>query len=224
MVEFWALDEASGSRNGSIASQTLTDNNTVTSDTGVVYSTAADFTRANSEYLSRASEATLQMGNINFWIGVWLQMATLPGGTANYVIVSKENGNPSWEYRIDYNDSVDRFRFILFPSGGSEVRGNNLGAAAANTWYFLMAWHVSSAAKLYMSINAGSIDDGNVLSTPSTNSSSFRIGARSSTPTDFFDGVIGPVMIGKNYVPTTDDISFLYNSGAGRTLAAMAAY
>lgn len=224
LAAYWAMDEASGARADAVNSLSLTDNNTVTSDTGVVYGTAARFTKANSEYLSRSSAALLQGGNIDFWFGLWCKMNTLPGGTAGYAILSKEDFNPTWEFRLDYNDSVDRFRFIVFPSGASEVRGNTLGAASAGVWYFVMAWHVASTAKVWMSINNGTADSGNVLSTPVANSAEFKIGARSLTPVEYFDGWIGPVMYGKNYVPTTDDIAFMYNGGVGRTFAALQAY
>ena len=48
LIAFWQLEEASGVRYDSEGSNNLTDNNTVTSATGVV-GDAAQFTRSNSE-------------------------------------------------------------------------------------------------------------------------------------------------------------------------------
>src|SRR3990167_8622771 len=53
LSEHWNLDETSGSRIGSFANKSLTDNNTVTSNPGKI-SNAGQFTRVNSEYLSIA--------------------------------------------------------------------------------------------------------------------------------------------------------------------------
>ena len=53
----WRLDEVSGSGLDSFGANTLTDNFTVTSSTGLVFPLARQFTAANSEYLSIADNA-----------------------------------------------------------------------------------------------------------------------------------------------------------------------
>src|SRR5690242_13052659 len=74
LVAFWDLGEASGQRNDSHTNLLhLTDNNTVTSAAGLV-GTAAQFTAANTEYLSRVSESLLQTAggpNNSFTVAGW---------------------------------------------------------------------------------------------------------------------------------------------------------
>ena len=63
LIAYWKLDEASGTRNDSKGANHLTDNNTVTQAVGKV-GNAAQFTLANSEYLSIADNADLSAGDI----------------------------------------------------------------------------------------------------------------------------------------------------------------
>src|SRR5262252_1520277 len=75
LISYWKLDEVSGSRVDTKGTNTLTDNNTVTSTTGII-NNAASFAAASSEYLSLASNATVQTGDIDFTITAWVKMTT----------------------------------------------------------------------------------------------------------------------------------------------------
>ena len=75
LIAYWTLDEASGTRVDAHGNNDLSDNNTVTSTTGKVGDAAA-FATANSEYLSRADNADLSVGNIDFTFDLWLNLST----------------------------------------------------------------------------------------------------------------------------------------------------
>ena len=76
LVAYWRLDETSGSRLDSSGNgHTLTDNNTVTSGAGKV-GTAAVFTRASSERLSRADQPAFEVGAASWGVGIPLNAVT----------------------------------------------------------------------------------------------------------------------------------------------------
>lgn len=85
VAAYWKLDEASSTRADSEGTITLTDNNTVTSDTGKVYDLAAKFTAANSESLSTTDSGaltTLANSDTDFWVAAWFNPANLTGDKA----------------------------------------------------------------------------------------------------------------------------------------------
>ena len=66
---YWALDEASGNRADTVGSVTLTDNNSVTSATGL-FGTAAEFDASNSEMLTNTTSGFDFYTN-DFTINIW---------------------------------------------------------------------------------------------------------------------------------------------------------
>lgn len=209
LVEYWQLDEASGNRAGAHAGLTLTDNNTVGSATGLVYSNAASFVRTNSEFLSRASESVLQTGAVDFWCAVWVYLDAKDG---EMYFVSKSD----FEWAAAYRLNGDRFVFYANTSF-NRITGNNHGSPSTGVWNLIVVWRNQTAGTAHISVNAGTANSGTVAA-PTAGSGAFLIGAHNSA-SNYMDGRIGPCMFGKDYVPTTDDLTWLYNSGAGRTYA-----
>ena len=72
LVACWDFEESSGTRTDAAGSNDLTDNNTVTRDTGVV-DYGAFFNSSNSESLSSASTSDLQAGDISFTWAAWVK-------------------------------------------------------------------------------------------------------------------------------------------------------
>lgn len=222
LISFWKLDEASGTRNDNLGSNHLTDNNTVTSTTGLTYNTAAQFAQANVEYLSRASNSGLQTGNVDFWAACWAKFTT-----ANDVdgIIGKANtfgtlGNTN-EWRIYAQSGI--FGTFYNPSG---IGVANAGVTPNTTdWYFIAIFHDAVNDLIGISVDGASYVTSSYSAGVNSTSTAFAIGLGElgNTPR-CHNGLVGPAMFGKNYIPTQDDIAFLYNSGAGRTFEAMAAY
>src|SRR3990167_5318802 len=86
LVAYYNLDEASGTRADSVGSNDLTDNNTVTQETGIVGS-STQHTSPNNEYLSVADTADLSMADIDFTVAAWFYMDSKVGDDRN--ILSK---------------------------------------------------------------------------------------------------------------------------------------
>lgn len=132
------LDASGNSRN-------WTDNNTVTSAAGKVTYTAEDasqFTAANSEYLSIASNPSLQTGDIDFSFAGWVYIDSL----ATYRILLPTKWGSSGgtrEYTLEF-DTPDDFGWYVSNNGTATV---GVVATApvveASKWYFLTCWHDS---------------------------------------------------------------------------------
>src|SRR5574341_2164717 len=93
LISFWELEEASGTRLDATASDNdLTDNNTVTQATGKV-GNAAQFTRANTEYLSIAHNTSIACGDIDQTRCAWVYLDSKPAADSNMDIFGKNSTN-----------------------------------------------------------------------------------------------------------------------------------
>lgn len=218
LVAYWKLGEASGSRADSVGSNTLTDINTVTQAAGKV-GNAAQFTSANSEYLSIADNAALSTGDIDFTIACWVYMDS--DTAANQMFVAKyDTGTANREYVLYFSPPVgtNRFTFIVSSDGAATVAviANNFGAPATGTWYFLVAWHDSVANTVNISVNNGTVDSLSTAAGVFNSTAAFHIGARSNPVNNFVDGRVDEVSFWKK-VLTAQEITDLYNGGSGNT-------
>lgn len=224
LISYWKLDEASGTRNDSVvaSANNLTDNNTVTQAAGKI-SNAAQFTIANSEYLSCVSNASLVTGDIDFTVACWVY---LDAKTTRQTFVSKSSGaTPTTdEYYIDYSDATNRFRFVIGGTAYTVATADVLGSPTAATWYYIIAWHDSVANTINIQVNNGSA---NSLSTgikfPPTTANVFTIGRYSADTPLYMGGRIDEVGFWKR-VLTTQEKTDLYNSGNGYTYPFAATY
>src|SRR3989344_2206233 len=100
LVGWWGLDEENGTRNDLVGNNHLADNNTVTQGTGRVGS-AAQFTKANGEYLSISDNADLSMGDIDFTICGWMYLDSVGAGV-NRIMVAKWGAGGNYE-QLEYS-------------------------------------------------------------------------------------------------------------------------
>jgi hypothetical protein len=215
----WKLDEASGSRADVLAVQTLTDNNTVTSAAGVGGAgTSAQFTAANLESLSRADNATLSMGNIDFTIAVWVYLDDL---TPNPIVSKWTGGLGNKEYLLmqdnsSYYSTGTRFVFIVDPVGDTSTMGvanaNVLGAPSTGTWYHVVAWHDAANDQLGIAVNAGSATTVSHTHGVADTGSDFALGTFQAG-LDHFNGRLQSVYIWKRVLSGAERTE-LYNGGA----------
>jgi len=224
LMAFWSLEEASGNRADAHGSNTLADNNTVTSNTGKV-GTAAQFTATNSEYLSIADNAALSMGDIDFTIAGWVYLDT----KANEVIAAKYRTNTNnREYLLYYalsDGATNRFIFLVSPNGvgTTAVVANNFGEPSTGTWYFVVAWHDATANTINIQINNGTANSTAHSTGVFDGTDDFKIGALHTTsPIYFWNGRIDQLGIWKRVLTATEK-AWLYNSGNGRSYAEVAA-
>jgi hypothetical protein len=210
LVAHWSLEEASGGRADDIGSNTLTDNNTVTQNPGLV-GNAAQFTAANTEYLSIVDNTALSMGDIDFAIAFWVY---LDSKGADRGLVAKWSATEG-EYRIYYTSGSDRFRFdIRQPDNAASVAvvANIFGSPSIATWYFIHAWHDSVANTINIQVNNGTPNTTAVSVGVRDSTAAFEIGRHASGQPH--NGRIDQVGVWKRTLTSTER-STLYNGGAG---------
>lgn len=215
LISHWKMDEASGDATDSHGSNTLTDNATVTTAAGKL-GTARQFTAANTEFLSRASNATLQAGDIDFTFAAWVYLDSV--GTNRVILAKDGNTAGQREYNIDYLGATQRFRFYGFTATDSAkiTVASALGAPSVSTWYFVVAWHDSAGDTVNIQVNNGTVDStATTGALQAASNGEFRIGARSYPGfVEPFDGRIDSVSFWKR-VLTSDERTALYNGGSG---------
>jgi hypothetical protein len=222
LVAYWELDEGSGTRNDSHTNALhLTDNNTVGSGLGVDgVSTAGEFTAANTEYLSRASEAALQpSAATGFTYVVWFR-ATNAANTG--FLGSKDDSVlRTWNLAV-YASNL----YIEVHSDSGAVQAvSHPTALSSNTWYMAsIAWDPADL-KGKVRLNGGTSTDTAALASAIDvdDASPFIIGMRGDNNSPF-DGRLQCAGLWTR-VLTAAELTWLYNSGtAARTYSAVAAY
>jgi len=208
----WRLDEASGARADSVGTSHLADNNTVTSNTGIVYPLAAEFVIANSENLSAATSSILNIGKTDASFAIWFRPAAV---NVTSTIASKWNTTGLREWQLaQVNADVT---FQVSPDGTSSGNGavTVSGVLAANTWCCAMWRYDSTGNFIGLSVNSAAFSSAAFSSVNGifpTGSAAFRIAAQSTSGGSvFFGGRIGPCAFGKGYLPTQADSAFFYN-------------
>lgn len=219
---YWKLEEASGTRIDFKNSHDLTDNNTVTQAAGIV-ANAAQFTVANTEFLSEVDTAGLSGADKDFSIAGWF---FLDSKTTLRIILSKGDWNlgVEREYIIFYNSTIDRIQFQPSPDGvGSPVvsTANSFGIPPLSTWIFFVAWHDSVANTINIQINNGAIDSVAYSAGVFNGTKNFTIGSRDAAGAFSWDGRLDEIGFW-NKILSAQERTDLYNGGSGNTLQAPA--
>lgn len=207
---YWALDETTGTYvNDSHASYDGTTNATVNSDGKI--GRAETFNGTNGRVELGASVGDI--GTSDFSLSVWVYTTKSPltgnqgimgcWGTAPYWYVYLYNGNPTG--------------CLNFGSGNEFWTGN--GAITASAWHHIaITVDRSDVAKIYVdgAVQTETYDCSAFSATDLSNANTFNIGNPGNALTDwYFTGRIDEAALFIGYVLTQDDITALYNSGAG---------
>ena len=219
LVSYWKMDESSAgaapvTRIDSITANgnNLTDNNTVPSAAGKI-SNCASLDAANLEFLSRASNASLQAGDISFTFAAWVQSSTF---TIGETVLGKGPVAGNGPYKLFTVALTPRLNFSVFDgSSVGSVTANTFGDMSINTWYFVVGWHDSVANQLGISINATTADTQAWTTGTNVETNGFSIG-KFGEATEYWTGLIDEVGFWKR-VLSAAEITSLYNAGAGRT-------
>lgn len=201
---YYTMDEASAPRADSQGGANLSEPFGAVASAAGILGNAASF--AGSTAMSRASDAAAQVTG-SFFISCWVYVTNI---TANRDIVTKAG-----EYWLRYNNAFGQFDFLVRDSANTAYSEVFFGpTASANTWYHVVAWYDSVAQKIKGCVNDGTVSEtahaGGVL----TGSGDFGIAYNGAA----FVGLIDEV--GKwSRVPTSDEVTSLYNGGAGLAYA-----
>lgn len=222
-ISWWDGAETSGVLIDALGTNTLTDNNTVTSAAGNITYTAEDasqFTAANSEYLSVATSGGLAPGNNDFTVTGWVYMDS--SGTDRGLVSVLDFGggfgnNYSWV--ILYVGATAKIRFdvdSLGTAGAGLHSVSCLNAISTGAWYFFCARHDATADTIEMRVNGEAFQSTSHASGAYAGTAPFRIsGYGIVAVTAFHNGR----MAGVNYwnAKLSDaNVDALYQRGFGR--------
>jgi hypothetical protein len=204
----------------------LADNNTVLSVTGV-QGNAADFTPANTEYLSitDASQTGMEPTG-DFSISAWVNIDSVPGSEIE--IISKTNTASQRSFNFGILGSGDGYGLKLFISGNgattTRVQGTSsaaiVGTGDVGKWRHLVAVYNEAAATVTMYKSGSSVgvtmNNAGTVTSVFNSSSPVIIGGlgTTGTPTALFDGSIDEVGFWSKALTSTE-VTDLYNAGAG---------
>lgn len=211
LISFFELDNV----NDSHGSNNLTNINSVAFVTGLV-GNAGDFELSLTAYLSHTSNASLQMGDIDFTICAWVNPESGSGITMQ-IVAKDDDAASSRDYTLDLSSLVPRF---YINGGGGGLEATTASALSTATWYFLVARHDAAGDQVSICVNDGTVFTGNTGgAVPHTSAAEFRIGAREYLSFEnHFDGLIDQVGLWKRKLSAAE-ITELYNAGAGRSYA-----
>jgi hypothetical protein len=221
LIGYWGLDEAAGANNAldkHSNALTLTHAASPGSSTGKVYAGARTL-NGSTQSFSRTSETLLQSGDVDYTLAAWVYLSAV---NINHAIVSKYVPYIDEEFILYYNYNdwapAPYFTWIF---GGGVVRATSFGAASANTWYLVVAWHDSVANQLGISVN-GTENTASYSAGVTVTGAAFRVGLENTIYP--FSGRIGPVSLWKSAgggggVLNSTKRTTLYNAGAGLAYA-----
>ena len=215
LIAYWPGNEVAGNALDLHANALhLTDTNTVTSNPGLVYPLARQYTRANLEYHTRpGDDALLSTGaGVDFTLASWFRLDG-PAGTKG--IASKWQGGAAVEYGL-YTQADNTLTWTL-------PLANRTKVIVVATWYLAIGWYDSVAARIYLQLN-NDVPASIACAAPADTVAAFRIG--SITLANFMNGRIAPTMFWKSAggaggVLTAAQRTALYNGGAGLAYAAV---
>ena len=215
LVAYWKLEEASGTRADAKGSNTLTDGNTVTQQTGKIGS-CGQFTSANTETLYIADNATLRTGDIDFALSAWVYSDSTPGGIRQ--VIGKWGASTKQEYRIRFNNGNSRFEAQVSSTGVDAVQSGIVYTYANATWFFVMMWHDATNNLLGIRVNESESTQSHLLGVYALGDVNFSLGGSGqASPTQLWDGRIDEAAFWKSYIPSSTERTWLYNSGSGRS-------
>jgi hypothetical protein len=232
LVSYWTLDESSDgsgaiTRNDSHGTNHLTDNNTTASAAGII-SNGADFELSNSERLSiaDASQTGLDLSG-DFSFSFWLSLEQLPSTAASvFRFFDKQVGGTTRSYTILSNNNVSNgIEVEVYGDGTTSNR--RIGTSPVNTFsagdvgvfrHIVCTFTLSGGTvRIYKDAVSQTITTNNAGSVASifNSANAFAIGGRSDGAAgNFVDGIIDEVGVW-NRVLTSDEVTELYNGGAG---------
>lgn len=207
LVASWKLDNTSDSA----GSNTLTNNNSVTFTAGKI-GNAATLVAASSQYLSLATNASVEGGDVDYTIGFWMKTNSTATG---YVPLGKDT-DTGREYYFFKPDSSFDFQFSVFRSTTAVTALLDIGSYSSGVWYCVIGWHDATANTVNISVNditPASTATGGALD--AVTSAQFRIGARQYPSFEsYLDGQIDNVNIWRRVLTAGERTAF-YNAGAG---------
>jgi hypothetical protein len=180
---------------------------------------ARHFVAASSELLDHADDVKLDHSQ-NITVMAWFKRDTVGALFVDIASKSDTGTKTEWAIRIDDDD----LEFHTGDGAGTNIAGLVSAVDTTDLWYFAVGVHddPTTTTRIY-----GGDENGVALATAADtdasnvnqDTESLRVGAsfNGTILTDFFNGDIDELAIWHKSM-TTDQVTWLYNGGAGRSL------
>ena len=216
LIAYWSCEESSGDM---IDAHGANDLPLLFDDAGTAtgkVSNGRDFEAGSFDSHELADNTDLSTGDIDFSFSMWLKFESFVTGSfqVNEIAGKWRGGGKEWV--LQYDGDNNYFQFIVY-SGASfgTVSASGFGAASTGVWYHLVVWHDSANNSIGIAVND---------TTPNT--LSWSNGVQNSTNgfgIGYFgdhalDGIVDEASFSKR-VYSSADITWIYNSGNGRSYA-----
>lgn len=205
---YWSMEAPSGNESDSTAGgRTLTATNAPGSGIGIV-GNCRTFVSASSQIFSRASDATLAVGDVGFTLACWAKKTV---GAATYKVMIGKGTPSNYEYLLWFDTVFGRARFTKYNSSGA---GENFaGWTASHTsgvWYFVTAGYNKTAGNVWIRVNNGTRVTTAKSITYTAGTAPFSIGGNEGG--GFMEGSIDEVAFWRAELSDAD-LDELYNGG-----------
>jgi len=196
-------------------SHTLTNQNTVTSVAGKV-GNAANFVGASSQklYILDANCGALDVGDSSFWFSLWFKVTSTAGAQ---VLTNKFTSATAGPWSLFLNGSTLTWRIFGTPTLADVTWGTAISTA---TWYHVACWYTAGGGERGVVVNAGTPVTVASGVTAVASSGDLNIGGAAGAYTT---GNLDEFAIYLRAKPTADELTWLFNAGAGRTYAELSA-
>lgn len=166
--------------------------------------------------------------DIPFSISTWVYFTSFNSG-GNWIINKRDatSGGDEWQmYRSAFNAGINFVKFDRNSNSIYQAIVTSQGALSLNTWYHMVftdnGSKTNAGMKVYLNgvSQTPTIDNAGVYTGMNNGTSITRMGLNSwnlSSPTLAHQGYLDEIAIWKDRVLTQTEVSFLYNSGNGRT-------
>lgn len=190
-----------------------------TSAAGVNGGTAAHFTQASTQSLSRTDTASLQANPAGFTLAAWVYFDSLGVGDIHEIAGKLfQSVAAGCEYYMVAGGNIPNFAFFV----GDDLTGNGVSVSAVtdafavvNTWYLVIGWHDGTTH--HIQVNNGAIYDAPSSVIPHVLDKDFTIGSVTNSH-NWHDGRTDEVALwGKSL--SAAERAWLYNGGNARTFA-----
>ena len=206
LISYWKCDEVSGNLLDAHGTNDLTDNNTVGTATGLINS-GRDFERDTAESFSKADNASLSVGDIDFTWAFWVKQESL-----NNNFITKITSWPnSSEYAI-YTFGGQ----VQFLVGNGSTFGQPTGVTLNDTgvWHYVVCWHDSVGNTLNIQVDNGTVSSTSYSGGGLDGTANLVFGSNGSTGASDMDGIMDEIGFWKR-VLTSQERTDLYNGGSG---------
>lgn len=214
LSSYWNMNETSGTRFDSAGTYSLTDNNTIGSNTGKI-GNAADLNGTN-EYFSNTN-SIFSPGDTDFSFAGWFYPTTI-AVTAN-CILSRYSASGQLEYTVDLYSAAgqNHFRFMV-SADGSTIAANTdtIETISLNAWHFFVVCHDSVNNTIWHWLDNGTKRTVSYSGTIYQGSSEFRVGLNYNLLARYFSGRIDELGYWNRTISDTD-YALLWNGGTGIT-------